>query len=233
MSEPSVPPVIQKPPMIPKTPGPVQTPAQPPPRPRKTPGGEVNFTEVLFRVGVFVLLVSSLALAWWSYFYVLGNRQKQVRDLTTQVSRLSAEVDELDRKWSPDDAGALTNKYAKLSSALFSGPASLESWWRELRESAQPLALNVKVDFGKVRPKATPFEKLSIIPTTVSLDVNPIPEVQAIETCYQRMLRFSQRLAYTEKRSDLSELSVLGGSNSVAHATMALELWAAEETPTP
>jgi hypothetical protein len=48
------------------------------------------------------------------------------------------------------------------------------------------------------------------------------------ESAYQRVLRLAQRLTATQKRADLAELTVFGGTNSISSAVMVFDLWAGE-----
>ena len=66
----------------------------------------------------------------------------------------------------------------------------------------------------------------------LSVEVQPLPAAQIAASPYQRILLLSQRLSTQEKRADLTELTVTGGTNSINHAVFGLHLWAAEgKTP--
>lgn len=64
----------------------------------------------LFRAAVLVAVVGAVSVIAWSFGMVYFPRQKQARELVTQVERLSAEVDELDRQWPKAAVEQLTNQ---------------------------------------------------------------------------------------------------------------------------
>src|SRR5881394_1240973 len=70
--------------------------------------------EVLFRVTVFVVILASVAFAWWAYSQRLIPLQKQSRELTSANSALSTEVDKIDRKWSKEDAELIRARYKEV-----------------------------------------------------------------------------------------------------------------------
>ena len=98
-----------------------------------------------------------------------------------------------------------------------------------LKEQVSPLALDAKADFGRTIPQATNEADLVIIPTTIAVDVQPAAGSQGYESPYQRVLRLCQRLSAQQKRADLAELRVTGGTGSVSSAMMVFHLWAGEE----
>ena len=67
-----------------------------------------------------------------------------------------------------------------------------------------------------------------MIPATIFLEVHPTTE-QPAQPPYQRLLQLAQQLGAGEKRTDLAELTVWGGTGSVSRATVVLNLWAGEE----
>ena len=54
-------------------------------------------------------------------------------------------------------------------------------------------------------------------------------DIEAIQSPYQRLLRLSHLLTSQERRVDLTELTVIAGSNSIQQATLVLNLWAGKE----
>jgi hypothetical protein len=183
--------------------------------------------EVVFRVIVFVVILASVAFAWWAYSQQLIPLQKQSRELTSANSALSTEVDKIDRKWSKEEIELMRARYKEVYGALFEDPAALQEWFNHLEKKAVPLSLDVKVDFGKNIAQLTSDDKLAIIPTSVMLQVHPMPYGK--ESSYQRLLRFTQQLASEGKRADLAELNVTGGSSSITNAVLTFNLWAGEE----
>jgi hypothetical protein len=183
--------------------------------------------ELLFRVLVTVPILASIALAWWTYSDRLVPLQKQSLVLTSANSSLSAEVDKMDRKWTKEETELVRASYKEAYSTLFADEGALQDWLIRLEKKALPLALDVKVDFGKGKPQLTNDDKLAIVPAAVSLQVHPMPGGR--ESPYQRLLRLGQQLAAEGKRSDLAELTAIGGTGSITNAILVFNLWAGEE----
>ena len=74
-----------------------------------------------------------------------------------------------------------------------------------------------------------PGEKLAMIPATIFLEVRTTTDQSAAQSPYQRLVQMAQQLGAGEKRTDLAELSLSGGTGSVSRAVMVLNLWAGEE----
>ena len=171
-----------------------------------------------------------MALLAWIFFSKLTPLQKQSLDLSMQVARLSSEVDEMDRKWDENEIAQLTNNFSHINSRLFADEAALRSWLTSLREQLVPLALEANADFGTaIVLDSTNHQDLALIPATVSVAV--APGVPAIQSPYQRLLRLSHHLTSQERRVDLMELNVNGGTGaaSIQQATLVLNLWAGKE----
>jgi hypothetical protein len=183
--------------------------------------------EAVFRVVIILVLLASLALAWWAFAVKFVPLQKQSRDLTMAVSRLSTEVDALERKWTKEEAAEIRARYKELHTQLFADTAALQAWLSRLEEMAAPLSLQATVEFGNTVPQLTNDYKVAFIPANVSLEVRPV--LNSTESPYQRLLRLGQKLAVEGKRSDLAELTVSGGPMSITKAQLVFNLWAGEE----
>ena len=188
----------------------------------------LNYTEILLRALFFLCVLGSLALVWWSVRRLAPLQQKS-RELSTTVARLSAEVDQMDGKWTKQDVEQIVRKFGQVQGHLFGGQAAGEAWLIKLKEQGIPMALDVKADFGKTAAQEAGDRKLAVIPATVSIEVRPAPGIEGVLPPYQRMLQLSQRLTAEEKRADLVELNVVGGTNSICRAVVVLDLWAGEE----
>jgi hypothetical protein len=191
----------------------------------------VNLSEWLFRVVVFIVFVCSVSIAWWSLTHVLLPLQKQSRELSTRVSRMSSEVDDLEMKWNKSDASRIGDKFGQIHSGLFLGDQALGNWVNDLKTQATPLGLDIQADFGNTASPATNSLKLAVIPATVNVEVHPSSGIPGQPSAYQRIMQFSQFLTTSEKRADLIELKVTGGTNSIRHVVFVLNLWAGEEAP--
>lgn len=186
-------------------------------------------SEAVFRLIVVVVLVGSLALAWWAFAVRFLPLQKRARDLTTSVSRLSSEVDGLERRWTKEEAEEVRARYKELHAQLFADTAGLQAWLTRLEEMAAPLSLQATVEWGAATPQLTNDYKVAFIPANVSLDVRPV--LNATESPYQRLLRLGQKLAGEGKRADLAEMTITGGPMSITKAQLVFNLWVGEEPP--
>jgi hypothetical protein len=183
----------------------------------------------LFRVLILAVVLDSVALVWWSFGLVLSPKQKQSRELSLKVARLSAEVDDLERQWTPTKLAQLTNQFAQVNFALFQGRAGVETWLANLKELAASLALDVRADFGPPSPQTVGGRTLTVIPATVSVEVQPAGPETKPASPYERILVFGQLLAVEKKRADLTELTVDGGPNSISRVVLGVNYWTAKE----
>lgn len=182
--------------------------------------------DALFRFVNVVLIGGSIAFACWVYKQRLVPLQNQSRELSASLATLSAEVDVLQRKWPPVQREQIRTEYAEVHNQLFADEAELGRWLVRLEEDAGPLALDIKVDFGKGTARTAEQERLAIVPASVTLEVRPA--IGGTQTPFQRMLRLGQQLAAEGKRADLAELDVNGGPLSITHGLLVFNLWAGE-----
>ena len=192
-----------------------------------------NRREWMFRAVIILLLVGSMSVAWWS-FWRLTPLQKESRTLTSNAARMASAVDDMERKRPKAQDDQIGSKLNEAHAALFTDQATLRAWLGKVEDQASRLALNAHSEFGKPIPQTTNGEIISVIPATISIDVRPLhnaplPGARENETPYQRVLHLGQSLSIQDKRADLRELTVLGGSNSVTSATMVFHLWAGEK----
>src|ERR1035441_8305095 len=199
-------------------------PPAPPPPPSNTGHGDV-----LFRAITLIMVLGSVAVIWWSFALVLFPQQKQSRELSSLVSRQSAEVDVLEHVWTKTAAEQVTNQFGQVEGKLFEGQAGLEGWLADIKDQAVPLALDVRANLGSGSPQTVGGHTLSVIPATVSVEVQPARPEMPTSSPYRRILQLSQRLAGEDKRADLTELTVAGGTNSIGHAVLVLNYWTGKE----
>jgi hypothetical protein len=182
---------------------------------------------LLFRAVIILVLLASLALAWWTFTKVFIPVQRRSLELSTKFAALSSEVDQLERKWDKTDAEEIRRRYREVHGQLFADEASLEAWLANLQAQAGPLGLETKIELSPSRPAATNEQTLAIVSASISLEVRPLPGGD--DTPYQRLLLFTRRLAAEGKRADLAQMTVVGGSASIPRATLVFSLWAGEE----
>jgi len=188
-------------------------------------------SEAVFRTIVVLVILGSLALTWWAFTMRFVPTQNRSRELTTAVSRLSSELDVLERKWTKEETAEIRARYTELHTQLFADTAALQAWMSRLEEMAAPLSLQATVEFGNTVPQLTNDYKVAFIPANVSLEVHPVPN--SSESPYQRLLRLGQKLAAEGKRADLAEMTVAGGPTSITKAQLVFNLWAGEEPVEP
>jgi hypothetical protein len=183
--------------------------------------------EIAFRAINFSLILASMAFAWWTFQKRLVPLQKQSRQQASRLEALSSQVDDMGRKWPKFQRDQIRTDYQEVRNELFADELELGRWLMRLEEEASPLALDIKVQFGKSTNRTTEDEKLAVIPASVTLVVRPT--IGGTQTPYQRMLRLGQELGAEGKRADLAELTVNGGPLSITKGVLVFNLWAGEE----
>lgn len=208
------------PPVIPKSPAPpAGAPPSAMPIKRHPVADRLTASELLFRIVVVLLLAGSLLLAWWSFSFVLAKPLKESRRLNTEVTKVSREVDEMERNWNAEQVEEVDRKFSKALTMFLR--EDVTSWARNLDDQAYKL--NLLLDDGGA-PTFEAVTNLGIGKVNIRLEVLPDREAD-VETSYQRLLRLCQYLTTVDTRCDMPELTVVGGSNSVSRASMTLNLW--------
>jgi len=201
----------------------------PQPRPVAVPLRLLSSREVIFRVVIAVVILASLGVAWWSFVKVLPPLQKQARELASTHADVTSEVDKLTLEWSEARASEVTNGYTEARSRLFSSESAFAQWLANLNGQASTLTLDAKADFGKTSPVPGVGEKLATIPATIQLEVRSTQDHPATQSPYDRVVQLAQQLNTEEKRTDMTELTISGGTGSISEAVVVLRLWAGEE----
>lgn len=187
-----------------------------------------KFKEKLFRIGIVVVILFSLALAYWSFFHHLVPLQKESATMLARVTSSSSSLDELIRRWTPEQAEQIRTDYAKVYSELFSDQSQLEQWLGQVQAQASPLSLQIGVELGEGKPQQGFAESVMVVPASISLEVRPLADDPDGKSPYGRVLAFGQALSQHGKRADLAELNVSGGVGSVNRAVMVFNLWAGD-----
>lgn len=181
--------------------------------------------ELIFRVAIAAFLVISIALLWWVFCRTYTPRVRQSHELAASISRLSAEVEQLDHDWPKADIERLTNRFAIAQSLLFANAAALDHWAADLKEQSAPSDFALTADFGSAAVQNGGGWKFMAVPAVVTFDVQAGRTAPGRLTPYQQLLQISQRVAAQDKRVDLTELTVQGGTSSVSHAVLGFNLW--------
>src|ERR1043165_8455355 len=84
--------------------------------------------ELAFRATIVTALVISVGLAWWTFQMRLVPLQQKSRDLTLSISKLSDQVESLQRKCSKDDIQQIRSEFKQLHTYLFANEAELRAW---------------------------------------------------------------------------------------------------------
>lgn len=208
-----------------------ETPSAPEVRPAAQAAKPPNasFGIWLFRAVILVVVLSSLAAIWWSFAMVMSPRLKESRELSSRVSRLSGEVDDLDRQWTKAGAGELSNQFSRVDSKLFEGQTEFEAWLADFKRQAAPLALEVRASLGQPSQRTAGDRTMTLIPATLTVEVQPARPETKPPSPYARLLLLGQRLASEPKRADLQELTIEAGTNSVSRAVLVLNYWMRKE----
>jgi len=188
----------------------------------------LSHRDALFRVVIVLVILVSIAAAYWSLFQRLLPLQQQSRLIVTQVSKMSEQLDQTERRWTPEQIKEIRARYREVYRQLFANSAALEEWLRQLHTEAAPLALELNVRLGQSAPHVAFTNNLSIVTASISLEVLPDPGEPKGKSPYERVLAFGQQFAAHGKRADLAELSVAGGAGSIRRAELALNLWAGD-----
>ncbi len=193
------------------------------------PASDAGSRDRLFRIIALAAVGGSAALICWSFFSVLAPRIQQSRELSSTVSRLSAEVEDLERQWPADVATQVSNKFSRVDALLFPGRPDLQAWLDSLKDQATLLTLNIRSELAPASPQTAGGRTFGVIPATISIDFPPAAPATSAAFPAQRILRLVQRLTGGEKRADLTELTVAGGTNSISHAVLGLSYWTDKE----
>lgn len=206
------------------SPSPEVRPTTPAPKP-----SDASFGIWLFRAIILALVLGSVAVLWWSFALVMSPKLKESRELSTRVARLSSAVDDLDRQWTTEAAGEVSNQLSRADSKLFEGQAEFEAWLANFKQQAAPLALDVKTSLGQPSQQTAGDRTMTLIPATVTLEIQPArPDTQP-SSPYALLLLLGRRLAAEPKRADLEELTIEAGTNSLSRAVLVLNAWTRKE----
>ena len=196
-----------------------------PPPPKKP---RLSHRDALFRVAIVGVILASIAVAYWSFFHRLLPLQEQSRSMVTRVSKMSEQMDQAERRWTPGQIQEIRARYGQVYHQLFADPAAFEEWLRQLHTEAAPLDLELNTRLGQRAPQEAFATNLAIVTASIALEVLPAPGEAKGKTPYERILAFGQQLAAHGKRADLAELTVTGGASSISRAVLELNLWSGD-----
>jgi hypothetical protein len=180
-----------------------------------------------FRAVVLLVLAAGLSLVYWSINRLIP-LQRQTRTVTSNLSRLTADIQLMESRWTSNEVERILTQFERLPDRLLVGSDALDLWLKSLRDQLVPLALESSTEFGTAAVQQAASRFVTTIPATVSVAVRPTPGIESYRSPYQRVLRLTQFLSNQPKRVDLLELDVSGNSNSVSRAVAVLNLWASD-----
>jgi len=183
--------------------------------------------QLAFRGVVLIIIVAALGSTWYCFVNLLLPAQKQVRTAAATAEQLSAQIDALQQRWPDARVRAVRIEYRQVPSRIFSDEAALRKWLATLDQEALKSFINLKVTFGVGKPSGPAGAKMIVIPMTMDVELKPVSGTD--ESSYQRLLRWSRRIASDARRADLIEASLDGGNQSVTSARFLVNLWTAEE----
>ncbi|MBX3746240.1 MAG: hypothetical protein KF833_13120 [Verrucomicrobiae bacterium] len=193
------------------------------PNPRRSSRTRTRVLAVLERVGLLGVVGGALWLSWWSVGRV-SRVQQESAALTQTASRLSTEIELMQAGQGPGRLEEIARRLADAQDGLFGGGQAVAEWHDGLRSDAVPLALEPAIAFVGTRTNSVGGQSLAVLQATV--EVEPAYGIEAARPVYRRVVDFVQNLTSATQRVDLVELRVRGGSNSVAMASVTVDLWA-------
>ena len=174
------------------------------------------------RVVLLLIFGAALLLLVWSVNRVPPlNAELQLQSF--QVSRLADEVERLQANWNTNEAAEVAQAVKTTREQMFASPEEYIKWQQEIQNQSTPLGLDASSQLLKAKP--TPDNRFSATPAVIAIEVQPSTETTVTNSPYKRLLEFGQSLARPSKRVDVTELTVIGNSNSVAQARIEVQLW--------
>ncbi|MCZ7638798.1 MAG: hypothetical protein M5U12_23725 [Verrucomicrobia bacterium] len=142
-------------------------------------GPPLTLRDWVWRTVAWSLLAGSVGLLLWTYQQLVPAQQR-LREASTRVSRLSAEIAVMEGRYSPADIEQLAAEYRGAIELLFSTPESLAEWLQEIRAQAVPLAFDTTPEFSRLTPEAQGRTNTGSAyePATLSLLVQPKLQVE-------------------------------------------------------
>ena len=179
---------------------------------------------------MFALILGSVFIVGWSYYKWYLPPVLETREVSATVAKLTAQVEELDHRWSKADSDQVNRQFETAQARFFADQAALAAWLADFREQGTPLGLNIRTDLGKPVVAKSDLSttnaileaslKFTIIPTTIAVTFQPLPIATDQPSRYQRLLQLAQHLTDQEKIADLTELTVDSDTNSIGRAIL-------------
>jgi hypothetical protein len=187
------------------------------------------FHDLKVRLVLLSVFGASVGLVVWSIGYRLPASDQKLQAQNTKITQLESETEQLERRWNPQEAERIADRFKQSQELLFSGQAEIGPWQAELKRQADSLTVSINTGTTITQACSLPGKRFAIIPATV--DVRPIAPGIRTNSPYLRLLNLAQNLSSQNKRVDLVALAATGSSNSVSEAKMELQLWSLENSP--
>ena len=184
------------------------------------------FRDLKVRLVLLLIFGAAAALVVWSIGYRLPDSDKKLQAQNTKIAQLESEIEQVERRWNPQEAEQIAGRLKLSQEQLFAGQDEVGRWQTELKRQADQLAVTVNAGTTKTQNCPLPGKRFSILSTKV--DVRPAAPGVRTNSPYLRLLSLAQNLSAQNKRVDLMELKAIGSSNSVSEAHLDLQLWSLE-----
>lgn len=184
---------------------------------------ESPLKRVLFRVLYVLPFAAAAGLFWWN-LNRLRPLVKETTAVSARMSRIASQIDQMELVRQRMERDQVTERYQETLRRYIDSEDALKDWMAEVREKAVPLALLIKMELGEPEIRILGELTLNVIP--VRIEIVPNEDVTSARSTYQRTLEFCQFVASHQRRADVSELSVGGGTGAVTQAVLSLHLWA-------
>jgi hypothetical protein len=186
------------------------------------------FRDLKVRLLLLGVFVASVALAWWSIGR-LPLWEKKLEQESSKISQFESEIEQLERRWNPQEAAQMTNRFKLSQEQIMAGPEEVVAWQADLKRRADQFTLSVNPGIIKTQECPLPGKRFSIVSATV--DLRAITPGIRTNSPYLRLVNFAQDLTSQKKRVDLVEVGASGSSNSVSEARLGLQIWSLDNLP--
>src|SRR5687768_1278822 len=142
-------------------PAPAPRPATPQPRSAKSVW--------LLRTVLFLTVLSSAILVYWSYAHRLQPVTAEQRAKASQMSQVSDEIEQLRFRWGPKQIEQARAQYDAAKETLFQDEDQIATWTQTLRADGDLRALDLQVKTGVPQVFTNLAAEISIVPVTIEV----------------------------------------------------------------
>lgn len=175
------------------------------------------------RVVIILVVLAALGLQYFTWFQRYPQIAKQ-QERVKEIARLEGEVQDLERKWSEEEASRAQAKLDRSLAMLFTGDVNSSAWSSQIQQPENVTSFAITVRSDTPVPCPDPPDTVTLVPTRwtikpANLQVAMLPE----------LMTFLQRLSNGQpKRMDLVDLSISGNGGALVEAQVSYRLWFAK-----